>query len=92
MAKRRAAARHLSQCYPVVEIGSPSAGRRISAAVSGQRSSGKWHAAAWPSPNVVEPGSSTSHCLGWKRGQRGWKRQASGGLSGLGTSPSSTIG
>ena len=35
---------------------------------------------------------STSQCPSWKRGQRGWKRQALGGLIGFGTSPSSTIG
>ena len=35
-------------------------------------------------------GVSTSQCPSWKRGQRGWKLQAAGGLIGFGTSPSST--
>ena len=35
--------------------------------------------------------SSTSQWPSTKRGQRGWKRQPLGGLTGLGTSPSSTI-
>ena len=65
-------------------------GRRRSAI--GQVSSGKWQAAMAGSPLGASCGSSTSHVPGWKRGQRGWKRQAAGGLIGLGTSPSSTIG
>ena len=42
--------------------------------------------------DLVEPGVSTSHVPSWKRGQRGWKLQADGGLTGLGTSPSSITG
>src|SRR6187401_1384478 len=81
IANRRAAARHTDD-YWVVDMAEAGAsdGRRISLAVMGQRSSGKWQAARWSEPKSRSSGSSTSHLPSWKRGQRGWKRQASGGL------------
>ena len=58
---------------------------------SGQRITGKWQAASWPGA-FSSSGGCTSRHSGCARGQRGLKRHPSGGLSGLGTSPSSTIG
>ena len=45
----------------------------------------------WPIAIGRSSGVSTSQTPSWKRGQRGWKLQAAGGLIGFGTSPSSTI-
>ena len=66
---------------------------RISSTVIGQRSSGKWQATSCArladrcELRLVD----VAACPRRTRGQRGWKRQPSGGLIGLGTSPSSTI-
>src|SRR3954454_2390853 len=64
---------------------------RISSAVSGQRSSGEWHAAEWLPPKSYSGGVTTSQWPAWNRGQRGWNQHADGGFNGLGTSPSSTM-
>src|SRR4051794_13438163 len=66
-----------------------------SAAATGTRSrtspsvSGKWHAATFPPGFSSSSGSSTVH-TSWHFQQRVWKRQAGGGVVGLGTSPPST--
>jgi hypothetical protein len=48
----------------------------------------KWHATNRPSTGAKVGASSAQR--GMACGQRGWKRQPDGGLSGLGTSPAST--
>src|SRR6202035_5746128 len=64
------------------------AARRPSSA-SSSCSSGQWHAARVPVPFLSSGGSCwyQSSCA---FGQRVWKRHASGGLAGLGTSPPSS--
>ena len=57
------------------------------------RGSAKWQAERWPSSpsgRSISSGSSTVQ-ISWAFQQRVWKRQAFGGLAGLGTSPVSTI-
>ena len=52
---------------------------------------GWWQAAAWPDSYSAKGGSSCEQ-ISVAQGQRVWKWQAGGGLTGLGTSPSSTTG
>src|SRR3954453_2732318 len=49
----------------------------------------KWHATWWPGSISRRAGTSSLH-RGTIYGQRVWKRQPGGGLSGLGTSPCTT--
>ncbi len=53
-------------------------------------SSGKWHAATVPLDLIVSGGSSVAH-ISCAFQQRVRKRQPDGGLSGVGTSPSSRM-
>ena len=49
-------------------------------------SSQKWQAVKWFGSTSISGGSFSRHSS-WANGQRGWKRQPVGGLTGLGTSP-----
>src|ERR1700737_2110242 len=69
-------------------------GRLVSVADRALSSPAKWQAATWPGrPCASSGGSISEHTPGTRAiGQRVWKRQPLGGLTGEGISPFSGIG